>query len=71
MDGCLQLIIIDFMNFTMFRSIAPYENAKRMWYHIEVLCEGTEEVRENIKHILVSQYEAFMDNPKKEIIEMF
>lgn len=40
-----------------------------MWDHIKVLCEGTEEVRNNKKQILVSQYEAFMANPKEGITE--
>ena len=42
-----------------------------MWDHIEVLCEGTEEVRENKKQILVTQYEAFMAQPKESITDMF
>lgn len=41
-----------------------------MWEYIEVLCEGTDEVRENKKHILVFQYEAFMAKLKKGIIEI-
>jgi len=42
-----------------------------MWKKIELLCEGSEEVRENQKQILVSQYEAFMANQGEELTIMF
>ena len=42
-----------------------------MWDHIEILCEGTEEVRENRRQIMVTQYEAFMAQPKESVTEMF
>lgn len=42
-----------------------------MWDHVEVLWEGTEEVRENKKQILVCQYETFMAKPKEGIIKVF
>ena len=42
-----------------------------MWDHIEILCEGTEEVKENRRQILVTQYEAFMAQPRESITEMF
>ena len=60
LDSHLQLIIIDSMELSMFGNIASYKTAKEMWENIEILCEGTEEVRENKRQILVSQYEAFM-----------
>ena len=60
LDSHLQLIIIDSMELSMFRNIASYKTTKEMWENIEILCEGTEEVRENKRQILVSQYEAFM-----------
>lgn len=71
LDGCLQLIIIELMDLSMFGNIIIFESARRMWDHIEVLCEGIEEVRENKRQILVSQYEAFMARPKDGIIEVF
>ena len=36
-----------------------------------MLCEGTEEVRDNKRHILVSQYETFMVKPNEGISEVF
>lgn len=71
LDSHLQLIIIDSMDLSIFGNIAVYGIAKEMWDHIEVLCEGTEEVRENKKQILLSQYEAFMAQPKEGITEVF
>ena len=35
------------------------------------MCEGSKEVRENQKQILVSQYEAFMENQGEELTTMF
>ena len=71
LDSHLQLIIIDSMELSMFGNIASYKTAKEMWENIEILCEGTEEVRENKRQILVSQYEAFMAQPKEGITEVF
>ena len=64
-------ILIDSMEMSMFANIASCTSAKEMWDHIEVLCEGTEEVRENKKQILVTQYEAFMAQPKESVTDMF
>ena len=54
LDSHLMLIIIDSMEMSMFANIASCQSAKEMWDHIEVLCEGTEEVKENKKQILVT-----------------
>ena len=71
LDGCLQLIICDSLDTNMYYAVAHYDSAKEMWDHIEVLCEGMLEVRENKKHILISQYEAFMAQSKEGITEVF
>lgn len=45
-----------------------------MWITIELLCEGTKELRENQKHILVSQYEALLAKPNEgptKMVERF
>ena len=54
LDSHLMLILIDSMEMSMFANIASCTSAKEMWDHIEVLCEGTEEVRKNKKQILVT-----------------
>ncbi|KAK1355317.1 CCHC-type domain-containing protein [Heracleum sosnowskyi] len=71
LDGHLQLIICESMDFNMYGTVAHCTSAKKMWDLIEVLCEGTPEVRKNKKQILVSQYEAFMPQPKEGITEVF
>lgn len=38
----------------MLNNIVNCESAKKMWEKIEILCEGTDEVRSNQKQILVS-----------------
>ena len=54
----------------MYNNIVNCDTAKQIWDKIEILCEGTEEVRSNQRRILVSQYEGFMAKPKEEITEV-
>ncbi|KAL8102940.1 hypothetical protein AgCh_027465 [Apium graveolens] len=55
----------------MYNNIVNCDTAKRIWEKIEILCEGTEEVRSNQRRILISQYEGFMAKPKESIIDVF
>lgn len=71
LDGNLQLIICESMDLNMYGTVAHCSSAKKMWDLIEVLCEGTPEVRKNKKQILVYQYEAFMAQTKEGITEVF
>ena len=71
LDDCLQFIIIEALDNVMYNNIVNCTSAKQIWETIEVLCEGTEEVKENQEQILVSQYEAFMAKPSKGLTEMF
>ncbi|KAK1377988.1 CCHC-type domain-containing protein [Heracleum sosnowskyi] len=45
--------------------------AKDMWNKIELLCEGIEEVKDNQRKILISQYEAFMAKPGEDLTSIF
>lgn len=63
----LPFIITDSMDLSMFGSILSYKTTKEMWERILVICEGTEEVRENMTQSLISEYEVFMAQPKGEI----
>ena len=45
--------------------------AKKMWDTIELLMEGTYEVKENRLDILTSQYEAFKSLPGESITQVF
>ncbi|KAL8146899.1 hypothetical protein AgCh_004581 [Apium graveolens] len=44
---------------------------EKIWEKIEILCEGTEEVRSNQRRIPVSRYEGVMAKPKEGITEVF
>ncbi|XP_074355805.1 uncharacterized protein LOC141695460 [Apium graveolens] len=71
LDNSLQLILIESLDNVMYTNIINCESAKKIWENIEILCEGTEEVRSNQRKILVSQYEGFMAKPKEDINEVF
>ena len=60
LDKTLQLIIVEATDYDMSHQIMGYNIAKEMWDTIELLMEGTKEVKDNRKDILTSQYEAFM-----------
>ncbi|KAL8098292.1 hypothetical protein AgCh_031164 [Apium graveolens] len=53
------------------RHVMNCKNSKHMWETIEVINEGTEEVRENKLEILTSEYEHFKSNPGEGITEVF
>ncbi|KAL8119911.1 hypothetical protein AgCh_017145 [Apium graveolens] len=55
----------------MYNNIVNYDTSKKKWEKIEILCEGTEEVRYNQRRILISKYEDFMANPKECITDVF
>ena len=71
LDSGLQLILIESLDNVMYNNIINYETAKQIWEKIEILSEGTEEVRSNQSQILVSQYETFMTKPKESITDVF
>ena len=55
----------------MYNNIVNRTSGKHIWETIEILCEGTIEVKDNQRQILVSQYEGFMANPNENITEVF
>ncbi|KAL8133025.1 hypothetical protein AgCh_008470 [Apium graveolens] len=71
LDVSLQLILIDSLDPLMNRHVMNCKNSKHMWETIEVINEGTEEVRENKLEILTSEYEHFKSNPGEGITEVF
>ncbi|KAL8118554.1 hypothetical protein AgCh_016177 [Apium graveolens] len=71
LDASLQLILIDSLDPLMNRYVMNCKNSKHMWETIEVINEGTEEVRENKLEILTSEYEHFKSNPGEGISEVF
>ncbi|XP_074348999.1 uncharacterized protein LOC141688727 [Apium graveolens] len=71
LDSGFQLILIEYLDNVMYNNIINCESAKKIWEKIEILCEGTEEVRSNQRRILISQYESFMAKHKEGITEIF
>ncbi|MGI4673347.1 hypothetical protein ACR2XN_28175 [Klebsiella pneumoniae] len=59
LDNSLQLILVESLDSVMFTHVVNCKNAKHIWETIEIINEGTEEVRENRLQILTSQYEHF------------
>ena len=71
LDTSLQLIIVDSLDTAMLNQVINCSNAKQMWNTIELLMEGTAEVKENRLDILTSQYEAFKSLPGENISQVF
>lgn len=71
LDDCFQLIIIVSLDNDMHKSIVTCESAKEIREWIELLCEGTVDVRKNQRQIFVSQYEAFTTYPIEGLSEVF
>lgn len=70
LDENLQLILLDSLTLdkAMCGNVMWCLSAKEMWNKLELL---REEVKENQRQILVSQYEAFMAKPGEELTHMF
>ncbi|KAL8108664.1 hypothetical protein AgCh_024938 [Apium graveolens] len=71
LDSALQLILIESLDNVMYNNIINCDTTKQIWENIEILCEGTEEVRSNQRRILISQYEGFMAKPNEGITDVF
>ena len=71
LDAHLQLILIDCFDTLMNSHVLNCKDAKQMWTTMEIVNEGTEEVRENKMEILVTDYEHFRSNPGEGITEVF
>ncbi|KAK1401983.1 hypothetical protein POM88_001588 [Heracleum sosnowskyi] len=71
LDSCLQLILVDCLDPIMHNHVLNCATAKHIWDTIEIINEGTEEVRENKLEILTSSYEHFRSNPGEGISDVF
>ena len=71
LDVSLQLILVDSLDPLMNRHVMNCKNSKHIWETIEVINEGTKEVRENKLEILTSEYEHYKSNPGEGITEVF
>ncbi|XP_063948079.1 uncharacterized protein LOC135152175 [Daucus carota subsp. sativus] len=71
LDDALQLILVESLDPIMYNAVVNCTNAKQIWDTLEIINEGSEEVRENKKEILMAQYEQFGSNPGEGISEVF
>ncbi|XP_074342515.1 uncharacterized protein LOC141680098 [Apium graveolens] len=71
LDEGLRLILVDSMDDDMSHQIMVCDSAKHIWETIQLLMEGTEDVRQNRLYILTSQYEAFKSLPGESITQVF
>ena len=62
----LQLIVVESLDTAMLNQVINCSSAKQMWDTIELLMEGTTEVKENRLDILTSQYEAFKSTSRRK-----
>lgn len=59
------------MDFDMSHQIMVCKSTKHMWETIELIMEGTIEVKENRLDLLTLQYEAFKSLPDESITHVF
>uniref|UniRef100_A0A164VA75 CCHC-type domain-containing protein n=1 Tax=Daucus carota subsp. sativus TaxID=79200 RepID=A0A164VA75_DAUCS len=71
LDDALQLILVESLDPVMYNAVVNCTNAKQIWDTLEIINEGSEEVRENKKEILMAQYEQFGSHPGEGISEVF
>ena len=71
LDTSLQLIVVESLDTVMLNQVINCSSAKQIWDTIELLMEGTSEVKENRLDVLTSQYEAFKSLPGESITQIF
>ena len=57
LDDTLQLILVETLDPVMYNVVVNCTNVKQIWDTLEIINEGSEEVTENKKEILMAQYE--------------
>ncbi|XP_063941220.1 uncharacterized protein LOC135149427 [Daucus carota subsp. sativus] len=70
LDDALQLILVESLDPVMCNVVVNCTNAKQTWDTLEIINEGSEEVRDNKKEILMAQYEQFGSNLGEGISEV-
>lgn len=71
LDISLQLILVESLDSVMHTHVLNCRDARHIWETIEVVNEGTEEVRENRLEILTSEYEHFRSYSTEGITKVF
>ena len=55
----------------MFDNIINCKTAKDVWDTIQIICDGTEQVRENKMQLLIQQYEHFHNEESESLTDIF
>ncbi|XP_074322897.1 uncharacterized protein LOC141659870 [Apium graveolens] len=64
-------ILFDGLNGDMLDNVINCNTAKEIWDQIQVLCEGTEQVREKKMQLLIQQYEHFHFEDGESLSDIF
>ena len=71
LDRKVRYILFQGLSDELLKTVINCESAKEIWETLQILCEGTEEVRENNKGMLIQQYEYFMALPRETLTETY
>ena len=55
LDDALQLILVESLDSVMYNVVVNCTNTKQIWDTLEIITEGSEEVIDNKKEILMAQ----------------
>ncbi|KAL8118821.1 hypothetical protein AgCh_016352 [Apium graveolens] len=64
-------ILFNGVDSDMFDNIIKCKTAKDVWDTIQVICDGTEQVRENKMQLLIKQYEHFHSEESESLTDIF
>lgn len=71
LDINLQLFLVETQDLIMYNNVVNCQNANQIWDTLEIICEGSEEVRENRLEILNVQFKQFGANLGEGVSEVF
>ncbi|KAL8102655.1 hypothetical protein AgCh_027252 [Apium graveolens] len=64
-------ILFNGVDADMFDNIISCKTAKEVWDTIQIICDGTEQVRENKMQLLIQQYEHFHNEESESLTDIF
>ncbi|KAL8100916.1 hypothetical protein AgCh_032969 [Apium graveolens] len=70
-DKKVMNILFNGVDADMFDNIINCKTAKEVWDTIQIICDGTEQVRENKMQLLIQQYEHFHNEESESLTDIF
>ncbi|KAL8093260.1 hypothetical protein AgCh_035232 [Apium graveolens] len=64
-------ILFNGVDADMFDNIINCKTAKEVWDTIQIICDGTEQLRENKMQLLIQQYEHFHNEESESLTDIF